>query len=119
MWRGRMWYKTLKMYCALFLMSAVFFAVYADDNSKIIDKNNKIINKTQSYNLNRDIAFVSVMGSRPDSKQLHGFQKAVLYNALGAKVKEITLSQRDSIFSLDKMIQENKGKGPLFIKMYR
>jgi|GEM_PF-2147352 len=67
----------------------------------------------------KDIAFFSVMGSRPDVESLRGFQKAVLYNAQGAKVKEITFNKSDSIYSLDKMLQENSTRGPLFIRMYR
>jgi hypothetical protein len=73
---------------------------------------NKIGNGTN------DIAFVSVWGSRPKAEKLKGFQHAVLYNARGEVVHKIDMD-RDSIYSLDKMIQENKTRGPLFIRMYR
>jgi hypothetical protein len=97
------------------VLAAVFMPVYAADQAKSA----KIAPKTQSYTLKKDIAFISVMGSRPDAKSLKGFQKAVLFNAQGAKVKEITFSTNDSIYSLDKMLQENISKGPLIIRMYR
>lgn len=61
---------------------------------------------------------MSVWGSKPDTKKLQGFQRAVLFNARGEVIKKVDI-RADSIYSLDKMIQENKGKGPLFIKMYR
>jgi hypothetical protein len=70
------------------------------------------------YSTKQDIAFISVLGSRPDTKALQGFQRAVLYNAQGVMIKKVDISS-DSIYSLDKMIQENKSKGPLFIRMYR
>lgn len=70
------------------------------------------------FSLKDDIAFVSVWGNRPDAKKLQGFQRAVLYNARGEVVKRMDLG-RDSIYSLDKMIHENRTKGPLFIRMYR
>jgi hypothetical protein len=79
----------------------------------------KPILKGSNQQITKDIAFTSVMGSRPDAKSLRGFQKAILYNAQGAKVKEITFNKNDSIYSLDKMLQENSTKGPLFIKMLR
>ncbi len=71
-----------------------------------------------TYSLKEDIAFVSVWGSRPDAKQLQGFERAILYNARGEVVRKID-DMRDSVYSLDKMIQENKSRGPLFIRMYR
>jgi hypothetical protein len=74
--------------------------------------------RTESYSIKNDIAFVSVWGSRPEAKELQGFQRAVLYNARGEVVQKIDMG-RDSIYSLDKMIQENKTRGPLFIRMYR
>jgi len=77
------------------------------------------LKKVSGQSITRDIAFTSVMGSRPDAKSLRGFQKAILYNARGAKVKEITFNKNDSIYSLDKMLQENSSNGPLFIKMLR
>lgn len=77
------------------------------------------VSKVSNQSITRDIAFTSVMGSRPDVKSLRGFQKAILYNARGAKLKEITFNKNDSIYSLDKMLQENSNSGPLFIKMLR
>jgi hypothetical protein len=65
-----------------------------------------------------DIAFVSVWGSRPNAEYLRGFQHAVLYNARGEVVHKIDIG-KDSIYSLDKMIQQNRTRGPLFIRMYR
>lgn len=97
------------------VMVAVFMPAYAAD----LAKSAKNTPKAQIYTLKKDMAFVSVMGSRPDAKSLEGFQKAVLFNAQGAKVKEITFSKSDSIYSLDKMLQENISKGPLIIRMYR
>lgn len=75
--------------------------------------------KGAKYALNKDIAFISVLGSRPDIGSLQGFQRAVLFNAQGVKVKEIYLVKSDSIYFLDKMLQETRGKGPLIIHMYR
>ena len=72
----------------------------------------------EPYSANRDIAFISVMGSRPDTKKLQGFQRAILFNARGEVVQKVDISN-DSIVSLDRMIQENKSRGPLFIRMYR
>jgi hypothetical protein len=74
--------------------------------------------KPQPYSRNLDMAFVSVWGSRPDSKKLQGFQRAVLFTAKGEMVKQVDM-RNDSIYSLDRMIQENKNKGPLIIKMYK
>ena len=68
--------------------------------------------------LKNDIAFISVWGSRPEAKRLQGFERAVLFNARGEVVQKLSFG-RDSIYSLDKMIQENRSKGPLFIRMYR
>ena len=62
--------------------------------------------------------FVSVWGSRPAAEKLKGFEHAVLYNARGEVVRKIIIG-RDSVYSLDRMIQENKSRGPLFIRMYR
>ncbi len=90
--------------------------VHADQNSSAGKKD---VTKVSGQSITRDIAFTSVMGSRPDVNSLRGFQKAILYNARGAKVKEITFNRNDSIYSLDKMLQENSAKGPLFIKMLR
>ena len=74
--------------------------------------------RTEAFAPAGDIAFISVWGSRPDAKKLKGFERAVLYNARGELVKRIDIG-RDSVYSLDKMIQENKARGPLFIRMYR
>jgi len=90
--------------------------VHADQNSSASTQK---VSKVSSQSLTKDIAFTSVMGSRPDVKSLRGFQKAILYNARGAKVKEITFNKNDSIYSLDKMLQQNSTSGPLFIKMLR
>lgn len=70
------------------------------------------------YSIRNDIAFVSVWGSRPAAESLKGFQYAVLYNARGEVVRKIEMG-RDSIYSLDKMIQENRTRGPLVVRMYR
>ena len=74
--------------------------------------------KPQPYSPKRDMAFVSVMGSRPKG-DLKGYQKAVLYNAKGAIIQEVDISRSDSVYSLDKMINENRTRGPLFIRMIR
>jgi hypothetical protein len=97
---------------AAFLSFAICITAYGSD---LKNSNQKV----SSFSIKNDMAFISVMGSRPNPGSLKGFQKAVLYNAQGAKVKEITFTKRDSIYSLDRMLQENKNKGPLFIKMYR
>jgi len=73
---------------------------------------------TKTNLLNNDIAFMSVWGSRPKANNLQGFKRAVLYNARGEVVQQIEIG-RDSVYSLDKMIQGNKSRGPLFIRMYR
>ena len=98
----------------------IFFAAYAADNDARQKSNPKYKHslKTQTYSIQNDIAFVSVWGSRPDAKKLQGFQRAVLFNARGEVVEKVDVS-RDSIFSLDRMIQENRSRGPLFIRMYR
>ena len=74
--------------------------------------------QVKTYSIQNDIAFVSVWGSRPEAKKLQGFQRAVLFNARGEVVKKVDIG-RDSIYSLDRMIQENRTRGPLFIRMYR
>ena len=74
--------------------------------------------RKECFSINDDIAFVSVWGNRPETKHLQGFQRAVLFNARGEVVKRLDLG-RDSIYSLDKMIRENRTRGPLFIRMYR
>lgn len=102
---------SLLLTAAVLLSLAICIPAYSSD----LNSNQKV----STFTIKNDMAFVSVMGSRPNSGSLKGFQKAVLYNAQGAKVKEITFTKSDSIYSLDRMLQENKNKGPLFIKMYR
>jgi glutaredoxin len=106
----------------IFLLTALsfcFFSVYASEQSENQNiKSKKGVFTPQKYSSKQDMAFISVMGSRPDSKALQGFQRAVLFNAQGVVIKKVDISS-DSIYSLDKMIQENKTKGPLFIRMYR
>ena len=93
-------------------------SVFGDDQRP---KNNHKVKqstfRSENYSLNRDFAFVSVWGSRPNEKKLQGFKHAILYNARGEIVQKIDIG-RDSDYSLDKMIQENKSRGPLFIRMY-
>ena len=105
------------VYCTLPVLS---FSVYGSDiqqqNNDV--RGNRTAFQAGTYSCNRDIAFVSVWGSRPAIKKLHNFQRAILYNARGEVVEKIDIG-RDSIYSLDKMIQENKARGPLFIRMYR
>lgn len=103
----------------ILFLSIVFVAIVSPAQAADMAKSAQIAPKAQSYSLKKDIAFISVMGSRPEAKALKGFQKAVLFNAQGAKVKEITFSKSDSIYSLDRMLQENLSKGPLIIRMYR
>lgn len=114
------WFDTLLLVACLNL--ALIFTAYGDDHSQknITRKNNseKTVFKPQPYSSNRDMAFVSIWGSRPDAKKLQGFQRAVLFNAKGEIVTKVDM-RSDSIYSLDKMIQENKTKGPLVVKMYR
>jgi len=116
----------------MIFVTALFSNVFADRNfgadsqdSIVVlgDKNRLASGKTanfksQPYSHNQDMAFVSLMGSRPNA-DLSGYRKAVLYNAKGAVIQQIDISRSDSIYSLDKMIQENRTKGPLIIKMIR
>lgn len=116
-----MWGQMKNRIIAGALLYVCFFCVHltivhADQYSSAGTQN---ASKVSNQSISRDIAFTSVMGSRPDVKSLRGFQKAILYNARGAKVKEITFNKNDSIYSLDKMLQENSTSGPLFIKMLR
>jgi hypothetical protein len=90
----------------------------AEQQQKHQNKGKQAAFKVETYSIKRDIAFVSVWGSRPDAEKLQGFKHAVLYNARGEVVQRIDMG-RDSVYSLDKMIQENKARGPLFIRMYR
>ncbi|MBN1575075.1 MAG: hypothetical protein JW913_00880 [Chitinispirillaceae bacterium] len=94
-----------------------FSAIGADQQQKYTQKGKQSAFQVETYSINRDIAFVSVWGSRPDAKRLQGFEHAVLFNARGEVVQKIDMG-RDSVYSLDKMIQENKSRGPLFIRMY-
>jgi uncharacterized alpha/beta hydrolase family protein len=103
----------------IIFFSLVLVVILTPVNAAEMAKSAKVTPNAQNYSLKKDIAFISVMGSRPDAKSLKGFQKAVLFNARGAKVKEITFTKSDSIYSLDRMLQENLSKGPLVIRMYR
>jgi len=70
------------------------------------------------YSRSQDMAVVSVLGSKVH-KSLKGFQRAVLLNAQGAVLKEVDISRSDSLYVLDKIIQANRAKGPLFIRMVK
>ncbi len=115
----------MKKWCFTLLVASLMNLAGAFNASGSENKNSvkkapaqKVAFKPQPYSSNRDMAFVSIWGSRPDVKKLQGFQKAVLFNARGEVVTKIDM-RSDSIYSLDKMIQENKTKGPLVVKMYR
>ena len=99
-----------------------YVSVYGADTAKKENTTNLISKehsfKPQQYSSQSDMAFISVWGSKPSSKKLQGFQRAVLFNARGEVVKKVDM-RSDSVYSLDRMIQENKTKGPLFIRMYR
>lgn len=114
--------KTLCRILLLIIVPCFYMSVYGADlksNGNCATEMSKDnIFKPQPYSSQSDMAFVSVWGSKPDSKKLQGFQRAVLYNARGEVVRKVDM-RTDSIYSLDKMIQENKSKGPLFIRMYR
>lgn len=113
------WYDLLIL-VALINLSCIVSAYCSDSNDKPIKKApiEKSAFRPQQYSSNRDLAFVSIWGSRPDAKKLQGFQRAVLFNASGEVVTRVDM-RSDSVYSLDKMIQENKTKGPLVVKMYR
>ncbi|HEX3019468.1 MAG TPA: hypothetical protein VHP36_04170 [Chitinispirillaceae bacterium] len=113
------WYSTL-LFAAFLNLACAFSAFCSDSNGMDIKKAPlaKGAFRPQPYSSNRDMAFVSVFGSRPDAKKLQGFQRAVLFNARGELVTRVDM-RNDSIYSLDRMIQENKSKGPLVVKMYR
>ena len=98
----------------------LLISVYGESGSYHNDRSlkNGASLRSEAYSIKNDIAFVSVMGSRPDAEKLQGFQRAVLFNARGEVVQKVDIG-RDSIYSLDKMIQRNKTRGPLFIRMYR
>ena len=112
-----------KMRSLLLVVSCVpllfAFSLFASDKSatpSVSPLHSK--SQRENFTLKDDMAFISVWGNRPDAKELQGFQRAVLFNARGEVVKRLDLG-RDSIYSLDRMIQENRTKGPLFIRMYR
>lgn len=112
----RMVRSLLVVFCSPVL---VLFAAYGDDiAAKKSTHQTRNVLRTEICSIKNDIAFVSVWGSRPDARKLQGFQHAVLFNARGEVVSKVDIG-RDSIYSLDKMIQENKTRGPLFIRMYR
>ncbi len=112
------WYFTLLVAFLMNLSGALNASGTENDNSIKKAPLQKGAFKPQPYSSNRDMAFISIWGSRPDAKKLQGFQRAVLFNARGEVVTKIDM-RSDSIYSLDKMIQENKTKGPLVVKMYR
>jgi len=92
----------------------LWFSVFGDDQQPKNDhKVKQSTFRSENYSLNRDIAFVSVWGSRPDEKKLQGFKHAILYNARGEVVQKIDIG-RDSVYSLDKMIQENNRAAPVY-----
>jgi hypothetical protein len=112
------WYFTL-LVASLMNLAGAFNASGSENNNSVKKAPvQKGAFKPQPYSSNRDMAFVSIWGSRPDAKKLQGFQRAVLFNARGELVTKIDM-RNDSIYCLDKMIQENKTKGPLVVKMYR
>lgn len=111
--------KTLLAICAplVFLVPPTFAAT----GSPGISRENRIASPASTspvYSLKQDIAFVSVWGSRPDAQKLKGFQRAVLFNARGEIVSKVAMG-KDSVYSLDRMIQSNRARGPLYIRMYR
>lgn len=112
------WWKYSFLILTSLLVMQVFGTQKPDNSNGKSIKSTENSFKTQPYNPDKDMAFVSVWGKRPNIN-LHGFQRAVLYNAQGALVREIDLNRSDSIYSLDKMLQENRTKGPLFIKMIK
>jgi hypothetical protein len=113
----------MKRACVRILFLMILFCCYVSvlaaektDNQDIKTQKSGIT--ALKYTPKQDMAFISIYGSRPDAKALQGFQRAVLYNAQGVVIKKVDI-RSDSVYSLDKMIQENKSKGPLFIRMYR
>jgi hypothetical protein len=99
------------------------FGADSRDTVTIHGKNGSVAGKAagfkpQPYSHNQDMAFISLMGSRPRAN-FSGYRKAVLYNAKGAVIQEIDISRSDSIYSLDKMIQEKRTKGPIIVRMIR
>lgn len=113
----KLWNRIVPVVCGiLFITGATLFASEKRDGSV----SSPLLHDVQQkrFSIRDDIAFVSVFGNRPSAHHLQGFQRAVLFNARGEVVKRLDLG-RDSIYSLDRMIQENKTRGPLFIRMYR
>jgi len=109
--------RTVALVCGILLIAgATLFASEKKDGA--VSPSRLHDTRQERFSIRDDIAFVSVFGNRPSAKHLQGFQRAVLYNARGEVVKRLELG-RDSIYSLDRMIQENKTRGPLFIRMYR
>ena len=113
-----------RQFPVLLFVAAMSLGVYAEETAAAQDTPDKIVSapgnqlafKPQPYYPKKDMAFVSVMGSRPRA-DFSGYRKAVIYNVKGALLHEIDISRSDSIYSLDKMIQENRNKGPLIIRM--
>jgi len=100
----------------IFFVAALFsLSVYSAEHKNL---DTRRVSSSKVYSIQNDIAFVSVWGSRPAAESLKGFQFAVLYNARGEVVRKIEMG-KDSIYSLDKMIQENRSRGPLMVRMYR
>lgn len=111
--------KTLMVICAplAFLVPTAFAA----NGSSGTARENRIephMSRSPVYSIKQDIAFVSVWGSRPDEQKLRGFQRAVLFNARGEVVSKVAMG-KDSVYSLDRIIQSNRARGPLYIRMYR
>ncbi len=100
----------------ILLLSVHISAAERRDNATTKRKTSAL--QTHKYSIKNDIAFISVWGARPEKEKLQGFRYAVLYTAKGEFVQKIDIGS-DSVYSLDKMIQDNKSRGPLFIKMYR
>lgn len=98
----------------------LFFSTVLGADSQKADQHHEVGEASGRHDgvASKDIAFISVWGSRPKAEMLQGVQRAVLFNARGEVVKRLDMG-RDSIYSLDKMIQESRTRGPLFIRMYR
>ncbi len=113
----KLWNRVVPVTCGIMLIAgATLFA--SEKKNAAASPSLLHDSRHDRFSIRDDIAFVSVFGNRPNAQHLQGFQRAVLFNARGEVVKRLELG-RDSIYSLDKMIQENKTKGPLFIRMYR
>jgi hypothetical protein len=124
--------RTVRLSLAVIFLTAAVFQIFASDSFGGNSQDTVIVSgkkgpvsgkagagfKSQAYSHNQDMAFVSLMGNRPRG-DFSGYRKAVLYNAKGAVIQEIDISRSDSIYSLDRMIQENRTKGPLIVRMIR